>query len=31
LSFFGLMVSYLIIYKKTQNTLKFKRRHSEFE
>ena len=25
------MVSYLIIYKKTQNTLKFKRRHSEFE
>jgi hypothetical protein len=31
LSFFGPMVSYLIIYKKTQNTLKFKRRHSEFE
>jgi hypothetical protein len=28
LSFFGPMVSYLIIYKKTQNTLKFKRRHS---
>jgi len=29
LSIFGPMVSYLIIYKK--NTLKFKRRHSEFE
>ena len=31
LSFFGPMVSYLILYKKTQNTLRFKRRHSEFE
>ena len=31
LSFFGPMVSYLIIYKKNTNTLKFKRRHSEFE
>jgi hypothetical protein len=25
------MVSYLIIYKETQNTLKYKNRHSEFE
>jgi hypothetical protein len=25
------IVSYLIIYKKPQNTMKFKRRHSEFE
>jgi hypothetical protein len=31
LSFFGPMVSNLIIYKKTQSTLKFKRRHREFE
>jgi hypothetical protein len=25
------MVSYLVIYKKTQNAMKFKRRHGEFE
>jgi hypothetical protein len=30
-NFFGSMVSYLIIYKKPQNTMKFKRRHGEFE
>jgi hypothetical protein len=31
-NFFGPMVSYLIIYfKKTQNTMKLKRRHGEFE
>jgi hypothetical protein len=28
---FGLMVSYLVIYKKPQTTMKFKRRHGEFE
>jgi hypothetical protein len=30
-SFFGPMVSYLIIYIKPQNTMKFKRRQGEFE
>jgi hypothetical protein len=30
-NFFGPMASYLIIYKKPQNTMKFKRRHGEFE
>jgi hypothetical protein len=31
LSFFRPMVSYLIIYEKAQHTLKYKRRHSEFQ
>jgi hypothetical protein len=30
-NFFGPMVFYLMIYKKPQNTKKFKRRHGEFE
>jgi hypothetical protein len=30
-NYFCPIVSYLIIYKKPQNTMKFKRRHGEFE